>query len=134
MFLLLALYLGFIVSIFTWQPNVIRGQLVLQSLCGLAIFILGAKSLSQIEKNSHAVVFFSERGEWLETKLGDQVSWQLTAKSRITGLALFIHMVSPLNSSESKWRLVFKDQAETRDFRRLCRAIIFQQQNSQNNV
>ena len=73
-------------------------------------------------------MIFSERGECTETNIDGQINWQITDKSRVRILLVFINMVSPVNSRNSKWRFVCKDQVNDRDYRRLCRTIVYQQQ------
>ncbi len=78
-------------------------------------------------------VIFSEHGEWLETDIIGQVSWKITDKSRVSSLLLFIHLISPVNARRCKWCLIYRDQLTEQDFRRLCRAVIYQQQVADNH-
>ena len=77
---------------------------------------------------THSPVIFSERGEWMETNIDGQVSWKITDKSRVSSFLIFVHLISPVNYRNSKWCLVFKDQVSEQDYRRICRAVIYQQQ------
>nr|WP_297819540.1 protein YgfX [uncultured Paraglaciecola sp.] len=60
----------------------------------------------------------------------EQLGWRITAKSRVSSFLIFIHLISSLNSRYSKWCFIYKDQVIKRDFRRLCRAVIYQQHTS----
>ena len=79
---------------------------------------------------THSPVIFSERGEWMETNIDGQVSWRITDRSRVSSFLLFIHLISPVNYRNSKWCLVFKDQVSEQDYRRICRAVIYQQRST----
>jgi hypothetical protein len=121
-------YATLVWSISNWQSESIQYQLLLQVfvLFITTVFILRAVSYSW--RKLYASVIFSEYGEWLETSIDGQVSWRITDKSRVSSLLLFIHLISPVNAGHSKWYLICKDQVTERDFRRLCRAVIYQQQ------
>lgn len=75
-----------------------------------------------------SIIIFSQQGEWLEIDGQQQASWQISKDSRVTSLLLFVHLVSSIDSKQSKRCLVFRDQLDERDYRRLCRSIYFQQQ------
>lgn len=94
------------------------------------VFLFGLKSIANNGNQSLPAVIFSQDGSWLETINGEQLSWQLSPQSRASKLFLFINIVSPMNVKKSQWRLIYRDQVNEQDFRRLCRAIIFQQQSA----
>lgn len=123
-------YGGMILSVFKWQPEIMQFQVLLELLVVSIITIFACKTLALSKHKTYPTVIFSFNGEWLEMNVDVQSSWVITDKSRVSSLLLFIHLVSPVNSSRSKWFLVFKDQVNERDFRRLCCAVIYQQQNS----
>jgi hypothetical protein len=121
-------YLFLIFSIFSWQDNSIQHQSLLQILafCILTFYIFKSILYTLFQKQSPVV--FSQCGEWLETNVGEQTSWKVTDRSRVSFFLIFIHIVSPLNYHHSKWCLIYRDQVSKRDFRRLCRVVIYQQQ------
>ncbi|MEP1553536.1 MAG: protein YgfX [Paraglaciecola sp.] len=123
-------YLVIIASISTWQSNIFNYQLLVQVLFLFVVLIYGYKSIIKQGKIPQSVIIFSQDGKWLETVSGEQVSWQVSPQSRATRLVLFINIVSPLTPQKSQWRLIYKDQVNEQYFRRLCRVIIFQQQNA----
>ncbi|MFT4808616.1 MAG: hypothetical protein ACI9LX_001947 [Paraglaciecola sp.] len=126
-------YVLIVFSIFSWQNESIKYQILLQILvfCILTIYIF--KIVFNTFCQKHSPVVFSQCGEWLETNLGEQTSWKVTDKSRVSFFLIFIHMISPLNYSQSKWCLIYRDQVSNRDFRRLCRVVIYQQQTAAKN-
>ena len=119
-----------VLSVVAWQSNVFNYQGLLQALLIFVISVIASQSIRLSYKKVLPTVVFTELGDWLEIHGPTQENWKLTAGSRVTELVLFVHLVSPLNSKSSQWRLIFKDQTNEQDFRRLCRAIIFQQQNA----
>ena len=117
-----------ILTVVYWQSEIFKFEFLLRSLIVCVIFIYFSKALLVNYHMTHNTVVFSERGEWIETSNNEQISWKITDKSRVSILLIFIHLVSPVNNRNSKWCLVFKDQVNQRDYRRLCRATIYQQQ------
>ena len=91
-------------------------------------YLLSLQAVLSNWRKSKVPVTFSLLGDWLETSKDKQVAWVITDKSRVSSLLLFVHLISPVNSRRSKWCLIFKDQVTERDFRRLSRAVIYQQQ------
>lgn len=122
-------YGGLVVSILIWQPAVIPYQVVLEILIVICITFLIFTTVFRNRRQIYSPVTFSPKGEWLETNIDGHISWKMTEKSRLTSFLLFIHLVSPINPKRSKWCLVYKDQVTERDFRRLCCAVTYQQQN-----
>lgn len=121
-------YLILLMSVFFWQSNIFPYQLLLQATLACIIVHLGiTKTLAEMMRVQSPVIC-SIDGQWLEMTRGAQVGWKITSRSRISSLLLFIHLVSPINAKHQKWCLIFRDQLSERDFRRLCRAVIFQQQ------
>jgi len=127
-FFKLLIYAIFIFSVLSWQSDSIPYQFLLQMLGLSFIFVCLSKTYNSNQKQP--IVIFSQAGEWLEVNEVQQVEWRMTNKSRVSNFLLFIHLISPLNPSHSKWRLVYVDQVTKRDFRRLCRAVIHQQQSN----
>ena len=121
-------YAVLVLSVLNWQSEMIQYQLLFQALVLFIItfFIFKAVLLSCCQMQ-HPVIF-SEDGEWLETNIDDQIDWRITDKSRVSSLLIFVNLISSVNARHSKWYLVFKDQVTEQDFRRLCRAVIYQQQ------
>ncbi|MFT5298960.1 MAG: hypothetical protein ACJAXM_000456 [Arenicella sp.] len=117
-----------VLSVFSWQSESIPYQFLLQILVLSIISFYVFKAVFCSKHQKQTPIIFSQGGEWLETSIDGQVAWRITDKSRVSGLLLFIHLISPLNIHHSKWCLVYIDQVTKRDFRRLCRAVIYQQQ------
>jgi len=119
-----------IVSVLNWQSEIVQYQFLLGTLIVSIITFFVFKAVIQSRRETQPPVILSLGGEWLETDIEGQTGWKITDKSRISSLLLFIHLVSPVNARHSKWCLIYKDQVTERDFRRLCCAVIYQQQNS----
>jgi hypothetical protein len=110
----------------------IQYQVLLQILVGAIITIFVFKDILH-SRQTQAPILISQSGEWLETNVEGQVGWKITNKSRVSSFLLFIHLISPLNSRHSKWCLIYKDQVTEQNFRRLCRVVLYQQQNVREN-
>jgi hypothetical protein len=117
-----------VLSVLIWQYAVVQYQFLLQILLIFIIISFVFRTLLLSWRQTKAPVIFSVRGDWLESNIDGQVVWKMTNKSRITSIVLFVHLICPLNTRHSKWSLIYKDQVNKRDFRRLCRAVIYQQQ------
>ena len=128
MILKLLLYVILILSVLNWQSESIQYQFLLQILTLLVISFCFFKTIFYSRHQKVTPVIFSQGGEWLEINIDEQIAWRITDKSRVSGFLIFIHLISPLNPRYSKWCLIYKDQVTKRDFRRLCRAVIYQQQ------
>ncbi|WP_369809275.1 protein YgfX [Paraglaciecola sp. MB-3u-78] len=124
----LLVYVILMLSVLNWQSESIQYQLLLQMLTMTVITFCFFKTVFYYRDQKLTPVIFTQGGEWLEVAIDGQISWRMTDKSRVSGLLLFIHLISPLNPRHSKWCLIYKDQVTKRDFRRLCRAVIYQQQ------
>jgi hypothetical protein len=121
-------YTLLVLSVLNWQSESIPYQFQLQVLAVIIITFLVFKAVFYSKHQKQTSIIFSQGGEWLETTIDVQVAWNITDKSRVSSFLIFIHLISPLNSQHSKWCLIYKDQINKRDFRRLCRAVIYQQQ------
>ena len=121
-------YVVLVLSVLSWQYDIMAYQFFFQALvmCIMSFFFFRSALYSGRQLLSSIIL--SQSGEWLETNKENQVVWKITNKSRCSSLLLFIHLISPLNVRHSKWCLIYKDQVNERDFRRLCRAVIYQQQ------
>jgi hypothetical protein len=117
-----------VLSVLYWQSDFIPNQVLLQTLIVAIITYCLFMAVLSNWRRKQSPVTFSLLGDWLETSKDKQVAWAITDKSRVSSLLLFVHLISPVNSRRSKWRLIFKDQVTERDFRRLSRAVIYQQQ------
>ena len=118
-------------SVFNWQSEIIPYQLLLQVFVASIISFFVFKALLLKLTHKQASVIFSKHGQWLESNAQGQVAWKISDKSRVSTLVLFIHLICSNNSRQSKWCLVYSDQVTERDFRRLCRAVIYQQQSGE---
>lgn len=125
-------YLVFVLSVLIWKKNVLQYQWIVQAMLLLFITYFSFRAIIQNIKLTLPIVVFSQQGDWLEIFGAQQISWQVTNKSRITSLLLFIHLMSPNDQKASKWRLVFKDQISEKSYRRLCRVVLFQQHTKEN--
>lgn len=121
-------YLVLVMSVLYWQPSFMQNQILVQALMICIITFLICRAISRGFSHKLAPVIFSQRGEWMEIHEDQQISWLITNSSRVSSSFLFIHLVSAVNASRSKWCLIYKDQVTERDFRRLCLAVIYQQQ------
>ena len=128
MIIKLLVYVILIFSVLNWQSESIQYQFLLKILTMLVITFCFLKNIFYCRHQKLTLVIFSQGGEWLEVNIDEQIGWRMTNKSRISSFLIFIHLISPLNPRHSKWCLIYKDQVNKRDFRRLCRAVIYQQQ------
>ena len=126
----LLVYVILILSVLNWQSDSIQCQFLFQMLTILGIILFFLKTIFNSRKKKQPPVIFSQGGEWLEVFEDEQLGWRITAKSRVSSFLIFIHLISSLNSRYSKWCFIYKDQVIKRDFRRLCRAVIYQQHTS----
>lgn len=115
-------------TVLAWQPEVFKYSFLLQALFIFIVIVYFFKVILFRSYGNHVPVIFSECGEWMETDLDKQISWKVTDKSRASGFLIFIHLSSAANHCHSKWCLVYKDQVSEKDYRRICRAVMYQQQ------
>ena len=120
--------MALVLSVISWQIEVMQYQFLLQALVVSIITYFFFRAVINGRHQTQAPVIVSQSGDWVETNTGEQTSWKITDKSRVSSLLLFIHLISPVNVRLSKWCLIYKDQVTEQDFRRLCRAVIYQQQ------
>tara|TARA_R110002153_G_scaffold53487_1_gene149111 strand:+ start:2233 stop:2679 length:447 start_codon:yes stop_codon:yes gene_type:complete len=128
----LLIYGLLVLSVLNWQSEIIQYQFFLEILivCIISIFIF--RAVLHNRRQTLSPIILSLQGEWLETNINEQISWKITSRSRVSSLVLFIHLISPINARHSKWCLIYRDQVTERDFRRLCCAVIYQQQTTGN--
>lgn len=126
----LLVYVILILSVLNWQSESIQYQFLFQILTILGILLFFLKTIFNSRKKKQPPVIFSQGGEWLEVFEDEQLGWRITDKSRVSSFLIFIHLISPLNVRRSKWCLIYNDQVTKKDFRRLCRAVFYQQQTS----
>jgi hypothetical protein len=129
----LLVYAVLVLSLLNWQSKTIPYQFQLQILALTIITFYVFKAVFYSKHQKQPPIIFSQCGEWLEINIDGQIAWRITDKSKVTSLLIFIHLISPINVKHSKWCLIYKDQITKRDFRRLCRAVIYQQQNTGTN-
>ena len=123
-------YAIFVWSVFNWQSEVLQYQFLLQaSVLSISTFFI-LRAILYNWRETQISVILSAHGQWLEINRNQQVSWKITEKSRVSSLLLFIHLISVVNTRRSKWCLIYVDQVTKRDFRTLCRAVIYQQQDA----
>jgi hypothetical protein len=122
-----------VLSVLNWQQDIIQYQFLLELLIVSIISFFVFKAVLHSRRQMQPPVILSLRGEWLETNIDGQIGWKITSKSRVSSLLLFVHLISAVNAGRSKWCLIYKDQVTERDFRRLCCAVIYQQQSLENN-
>jgi hypothetical protein len=126
--LLAASYLVVLLSVWLWQTNVLAFQLVIQVALSIFLIRFFYQHFIDYIRTPRPAVTFDQQGQWTEVIQGQGSSWRLTAHSRLTAGVLFVHLVSALDPKHCKWLLLFKDQLNQRDYRRVCRVIIYQQQ------
>ena len=130
---LLVTYAGLMGSVWIWQANVFDWQWVWQGAISILLLIYFYKHFRGYLDAQLPVVTFTEQGQWSEMDVqhqGHVSNWLLNKQSKITGYVLFLHLVSALNPRRSKWMFLYKDQVSEQDYRRICRAVIFQHQQS----
>jgi hypothetical protein len=115
-----------LVSIWLWQPNLLPYQIVFQILFSFLLVFLYFQHNKRYQSQQFCPITLNEKGQWIELTQ-HQSSWQITQSSRMTRVLLFVHLQSAL-SQQHKWILIFNDQVTDADYRRLCRAILYQQQ------
>jgi hypothetical protein len=125
----LVIYVVLVLSVLSWQSDISQYHFFLQLLVAVIVCIIAIIATIHGKRQTQSPVIFSQSGEWVETNIHDQIGWKITNRSRVSNFLLFIHLTSPLNAHDSKWCLVYKDQVSKRDYRRLCRAVIYQHQN-----
>jgi hypothetical protein len=123
-------YVVLVLSVLYWQSEIVQYEFIFQIIVLSIVTILMFKSILHSKRKKRLPTIFSVEGEWIESNIYSQVSWKITDKSRVSQLILFINLISPLNTHKSKWYLLFKDQINECDFRRISRAIVYQQQKS----
>ena len=126
-------YVVLVMSILNWQFDVYEYQVLLQLLIIFIISFLVFRTVFYSKGQAKTSAIISHSGEWLETHVDGQIGWKITDRSRVSSLLLFIHLISPVNARHSKWYLIYKDEVTDQDFRRICRAILYQQQNAGEN-
>lgn len=123
-------YVVLVLSVLYWQSEIVKYEFIFQIIVLSIVTILMFKSILDAKRQKRLPTIFSLEGEWIESNIYSQESWKITDKSRVSQLILFINLISPLNTHKRKWYLLFKDQINERDFRRISRAIVYQQQKS----
>jgi hypothetical protein len=121
-------YVFLVLSVLSWQHAIIQYQFILQAGVVFIITLFLFRTGLHRWRQTRSPVIFSVKGEWMETAVDGQVVWKITNSSRVSSIVLFIHLISPLNARHSKWCLIYKDQVTKRDFSRLCRSVLYQQQ------
>lgn len=125
---LLTMWALVLLSLFHWQEAIFPYQQILQGLLALLILFFAYKTLNSAAKTLPFVITFNQQGEWSYLGKETAIQWQMTEKSRLTDWLLWIQLSSPIDTGQSHWVVVFKDQVSEADYRRLCRAILYQQQ------
>lgn len=116
-----------LISPFHWQSNIVPFQWGIHVLFSLLIVGLAIKNLREHARLQVILVGLSSEGEWEYLNGESQTHWRISAKSRVSQWFLWIHLVSSVNPQKSHWYVIFKDQVSESDYRRLCRAILLQQ-------
>jgi endonuclease/exonuclease/phosphatase (EEP) superfamily protein YafD len=126
--LVVTLWALVLLSVFHWQADIFYYQQFLQVIIAVIILLLAYKTISGMAKAKPVVITFNQQGQlnYLVGETSEQ--WQLTDKSRLTDWLLWLQLVSALDPRQRHWLLIFKDQVSAQDYRRLCRAILYQQQ------
>ncbi|WP_340676946.1 protein YgfX [Paraglaciecola sp.] len=126
--LLVTLWGLVLLSVFHWQADIFPYQHFFQVILAIIILLLAYKTVQRTARVQPFVIAFNQQGQvnYLDRETPEQ--WQLTDKSRLTNWLLWIQLASPIDPRQRHWLLIFKDQVNVQDYRRLCRAILYQQQ------
>ncbi len=127
-------YLVLSASVFAWQPNVVRYQLLLQIAVWLAISVYCTKKWRKIDRSAW-VVQVSYQGEWNFLDARQDANWWIGEESKMLDGLLWVQLIPLLQrtqprASSARWCWIFKDSVSERDYRRLCRCILASQQRS----
>ena len=127
--LVLILELLFILSVWLWEPNWFPYQIWFQiGLTGL-LLIHGWQSWNNRVQKSIVFSVYQD-GRWLylsDSPDGDQaIHWQMSKQSRFTDWLIWIHLTG---LGKSHWFWIFRDEVSDEDYRRICLAVKYSQQN-----
>jgi hypothetical protein len=128
----LALWALFFISLWLWKTPIFAYQWLVQTVLSVVIFIAALRHIRHEMAQAEVSATFSPQGEWdyhaaeAEDKLAGQ--WRISAKSRVTEWLIWLHLRSVIDPKQSHWCMVFYDQLSPADYRRLCRAVLFVQQ------
>ncbi|MGJ8681352.1 protein YgfX [Paraglaciecola sp.] len=125
----IGIFLLLVTSVWSWQAEIMPFQWFVQFLMSIGLIYIGINKIRAYKACKLLVFSFTQKGEWQELEQDNQSSWLISQQSRVMGIMLLIRVTSVLNTKQSKWVTIYKDQVCERDYRRLCRAIIFQHQN-----
>lgn len=114
-------------SLYHWQANLFPYQTLLQIILACLLLVFAVKSLRAMSGLRPFAIAFDQQGEWYYLGNEQDIQWHITTKSRVTEWLLWIELVSPVDPTQRHWVLIFKDQLDEQNYRRLCRAILFQQ-------
>lgn len=119
-----------LISIFSWQAEVLFYQLPLQILLAAILTILAIRYYIHSKNEQAKSITLSELSEWEYHSSSDMAAWRISAKSRVTPYLIWIHLRSASHPMHAKWEVIFKDQVSDDNYRRLCRAVYFRLQHN----
>ena len=131
--LLVTLWGLVLLSVFHWQADIFPYQQLLQTCFALITLLLAYRNLQNAAKSLPFSISFSQQGEWNYLDKEMQFQWQITEKSKLSSWLVWLQLRSPVDPNQGHWLVIFKDQVSEADYRRLCRAILYQQQTKSNN-
>jgi uncharacterized membrane protein YeiB len=127
-YFLVAFYCLLLISVFSWQANIVVYQVWIQLFSAILVVMAAVVAFKNTDKYNQAfVALVSQQGDWTYLSQQNNTSWQLSQRSRLTSWILWIHISAKIGVGQSRWHWIFKDQVSERDYRRLCRCILYQQ-------
>lgn len=120
-------------SVFNWQSGVFPMQFLMQLSVIATLLWVGVRHWNRLVHSSrNRVVMLSDNGEWLYLDQESENNWQIGGRSRISNLLLWVELIPKIagQNSRNSWLWIFRDQVTEQNYRRLCRVIIRQKQES----
>nr|WP_241737614.1 protein YgfX [Neptunicella marina] len=107
-----------ILSVWSWQPDVMRQQVWLQLFISLILLVFVIYHLKQ--SSLSAIVSVDTDGHWLW--LDRQTTANIQSSSKISQFVLWVYLQEA--DGKRHWLWIFKDAVKYEDFRRLSRIIL----------
>lgn len=125
----LLLELLLVISVWLWDPNWFPHQIWVQIALTMLLLIHGWQSI--INRLQAPVVFsMYQDGRWLylsDSPDGNRaIQWQMSQHSRFTDWLVWIHLKG---LGRSHWFWIFRDEVGDEEYRRICLAVKYCQQN-----
>lgn len=124
-------YLILLLSIWFWQPDVMKAQWLVQSLATIVIILLFVQFLNKSKTNkvfSDAKVpttaYLDTSDDRVIYHQDQNVSGYISNKSLLFGPFIYLHIQLRVSNRSTHSLWLCKDQMSELDFRRLCRSVI----------